>query len=269
MNPRVLLLCALLPFAVFAQTSLEVLEPRHRLAQELQPLLEPLAGPGGSVSVFDNKLVVRAGPAQLAEMRQLLDQLDRAPRQLMIYLRQGSVARRSGQGVDISGVYRRGDGSIVLPGPDGRVPRDVELQLRDRQVRDDSNISQQLRVEEGREAQIMLGSSQPYTTRERLPNGTVVQRSEYIGSGSGFTVLPRLQGQRVQLQIQSQQQTPGRGGVIDSRSASSIVSGPLGEWFEIGAAVQQASSSSSALLGHSQGSASIQNSIQVRVELLQ
>ncbi|AXQ28729.1 hypothetical protein D0B54_08555 [Solimonas sp. K1W22B-7] len=269
MNPRALLFCVLLPFAVFAQTSLEVLEPRHRLARELQPLLEPLAGPDGSVSVFDNKLVVRAAPAQLAGMRQLLEQLDRAPRQLMIHVRQGGVAQRGERGAGLSGVYRRGDGSIVVPGPDGRLPRDVELQLRDRQVRDDSSISQQLRVEEGREAQIMLGSSQPYITRERLPNGSVVQRSEYISSGSGFTVLPRLQGERVQLQIQSQQQTPGRGGVIDSRSASSVVSGPLGEWFEIGGAVQQASMSSGALLGYSQGSASSQNSIQVRVELLE
>ena len=268
MIPRVLLLLsALLPAVALAQVATEVIEPRHRAALELVPLLESVGGPG-SVNVYDNKLIVRATPSQLAEMRQLLGQLDRAARQLMISVRQGGVAERRDRGVGLSGVYRRGDGSIVVPGPDGRVPRDVELQAGERQRRDDSGIRQQVRVEEGREARIFLGSSTPYVVRERLPDGAVVQRSEYVDSGSGFTVLPRVQGDRVQLEMLAQQQVPGRGGTIDSSSAGSVVSGPLGEWFEIGGAVRQSSYAGSSLLGRDEGSRSSQNGIQVRVDLL-
>lgn len=269
MRIRVLVLLSLLPLVALAQPSLQVIDLRYRSAQELLPLLQPVVEPGGSISAYNSQLIVRATPAQMTELRQLLDQLDRAPRQLMISVRQGGVVESRGLGVGVSGVYRRGDGSIVVPRADGSLPRGgVELELGQREQRDDRGISQQLRVEEGREAQIMLGSSQPYSYRERLPDGTVVTRTEYRDAGSGFTVLPRLQGERVQLEISAQQQRFTRGGAIDTRSASSVVGGPLGEWFEIGAAVQQASASSGGLSGYSEGSSRSDSSIQVRVELL-
>jgi type II secretory pathway component GspD/PulD (secretin) len=268
MIPRtLLLLSALLPAAALAQLGTEVIEPRHRAALELLPLLEAVSGPG-SIHVYDNKLIVRATPAQLAEMRGLLGQFDRAARQLMISVRQGGVAERRGRELGVSGTYRRGDGSIVLPGPDGRLPRDVELQAGERQRRDDSGISQQVRTEEGREARIMLGGAVPYVVRERLPGGAVVQRSEYVDSSTGFIVLPRLQGDQVRLEIRTQQQTPQHGGYIDTRSSESIVILPLGEWAEIGGASDQARGRSSSLLGQGETQRSSQSSIQVRVDLL-
>lgn len=262
-----LLLSTLLPAAVLAQVTTDVIEPRHRAALELMPLVESVAGPG-SATVYDNKLIVRATPAQMAELRGLLDQFDRAARQMMISVRQGGLTDQNDRNIGVSGTYRRGDGRIVVPGPDGRVPRDVELQVGERQQRQDSGISQQVRAEEGREARISLGGSVPYQVRERLPNGVVVQRSEYVDSSTGFTVVPRLVGDRVRLEIQAQQQTPQRDGSINSRSSSNIVMVPLGEWVEIGATADQSRNAASGLLSQGEISRSTQSSTQVRVDLL-
>lgn len=269
MKRTILALLMLLPMLAMAQVMTEVIEPRHRPAQELAPLLQPLAGAGGSVSTFDNKLVVRAAPAQIAEMRRLLEQLDRAPRQMMVSVRQGRRLQSQEQEAGLSGVYRRGDGSVSVPGPDGRTPQDVELRLRESQVVDSNGISQQLRVTEGYEAQITLGRSRPYTVTEPLTDGKFAYRTEYIEYNTGFTVLPRIQGDRVQLEISAQQQIGARPGYTNSRGTSSNVSGSLGEWFEIGSAVQQAAASSGAVLGYGEHSSQAQDSVQVRVELLE
>lgn len=267
-RPIVVLLCWLTPWLVLAQASLEVIEPRHRSAQELVPLLQPLVEPGGSVSAFDNKLVLRATPAQMAEVRQLLASFDRAPRQLLISVRQDGAFENRQSSAGVSGVVRRGDGSIVLPREDGSVPASPRFEARDDRSSGDSAGSQQIRVEEGREAQIMVGQSLPTSSSYRRADGVIVQRTEYSSAGSGFTVLPRLQGQRVQLEIQARQQLPGRTGARQIQNASSIVSGPLGEWFDIGGAVQQVSQSSHGLLGGSEGSSRREGRIMVRVDEL-
>jgi len=262
-----LLLVALLPAVAQAQARLEVIEPRHRLAEELVPLLEPVLGPEGSVSAYDNRLILRATPAQLAEVRRLLETFDRAPRQLLILVRQGGIETRRDEGVGLSGVYRRGDGSIAVPGPDGRLPRDPELQVGVGSSRSDYGASQQLRVEEGREAQLMVGTSAP-TTRYRRADGTIVTTTESFG-GSGVTVLPRLLGEdRVQLEISAGQRMAGGRGSYRVQNASSLVSGRLGQWIDIGGAVQQASQSGSGLLGYSEGEGRRESSLMVRVELL-
>ncbi|HSW14553.1 MAG TPA: secretin N-terminal domain-containing protein [Solimonas sp.] len=252
---RLILLICLLPLTTLAQSRLEVIDLRYRSPQELLPLLRPLVEPEGSVSAWENQLVVRATPAQLAELRQLLEQLDRAPRQLLISVRQGGVADSRQQSAGVGGVYRDGEAEL-------------ELRLRDRSSHGDSSASQQLRVEEGREAQLMVGQSRPYSRSWRRPDGVIVQQTETVSGGSGITVLPRLQGDRVQLEIHAQQQLPGTGGVASVQRTSSIVSGRLGEWFEIGGAVQQASQSSQGILYGGTASASSSGSVMVRVDLL-
>lgn len=261
-----LLLVCLLPLAVHAQARLEVIEPRHRSAEELLPLLQPVVQPEGSVSAYDNKLVLRATPAQLAEVRRLLETFDRAPRQLLISLRRGSVAELREDAAGVSGSYRRGGGAIVIPREDGRVPSHLELELRRQRSASDSRGVQQLRVEEGREAQIHMGQSVPVVSRYRRADGLIVERTESYDTGSGFTVLPRLQGTHVQLEISLRQAQPAGDGSFSVQRASSVVSGPLGEWFDIGGAVQQLSQSRQGLFSAGDSSGRSESSVWVKVE---
>src|SRR5262245_53046828 len=67
--------------------SLEVIQLKHRTAQELMPALQPLVAQGGAVSGQDYTLFVRTTDGNLAEIRRVVAQLDQAPRQLLVSVR--------------------------------------------------------------------------------------------------------------------------------------------------------------------------------------
>jgi len=70
-----------------AQGALEVIELRHTTAERVMPTLRPLLEPGGVMTGQRNQLVVRTSPGNLAELRKVLEALDRAPRRLVILVR--------------------------------------------------------------------------------------------------------------------------------------------------------------------------------------
>lgn len=71
----------------FAQGAIEVISLRHRTAEQVIPVLRPLLEPGGALSGQGNQLIVRTSPENLAQLRQVLDSIDRPQRRLMISVR--------------------------------------------------------------------------------------------------------------------------------------------------------------------------------------
>ena len=69
------------------QTTLEMLALQHRPAAELIPIIHPLVGNQGAVTGTGYQLIVRATPANLAQIRKALRVLDTAPRNLLITVR--------------------------------------------------------------------------------------------------------------------------------------------------------------------------------------
>ena len=67
--------------------SLQVIDLKHRTAQEVIPVLQPLLEPGAALSGQDYKLFVRTSSANLAQIRAALAQIDRRPRQLLVSVR--------------------------------------------------------------------------------------------------------------------------------------------------------------------------------------
>ncbi|MDZ7735775.1 MAG: hypothetical protein U5P41_06540 [Gammaproteobacteria bacterium] len=105
---------------------LEVIQLQHRLVNDVLPIIQPLVEPGGTVTGMDNQLIIKSSPANIAEIKEALDNIDHAPRQLMITVRQNQSQneQRKAQGLD--GRYNRGDitvetdGSLRARGPAGR-----------------------------------------------------------------------------------------------------------------------------------------------------
>lgn len=258
-------LALLLLAAQPAHADVKVIDPQNRTAQELLPVLRPLVT-GGGIDVFDGRLVVRGSAAQIAQVEQLLTTLDRPARQLLIQIRSGEDVSAQRDAAEVSGVYRRGDGRIAIPGSDGRLPREPQIELGSEDRRTQRSSTQQVRAEEGREAQIFVGQSIPYTSMDRFADGSRSRRVDFHEATSGFSVIPRVRGDEVQLEIHQRQQLPGPGGVIQVQTLSSVVSGRLGDWFDIGGAVQQVADSSRAVLGGTQSASTQARSLWVRVD---
>src|SRR5690606_12915480 len=89
--------------AAGAELVLEVVPLRHRTAEQVLPVIRPLVPPPGTASGFQDSLIVRTTPAALAEVRRVLDAIDRPPRRLRVTVRQDAGAHRAEAGAGIAG----------------------------------------------------------------------------------------------------------------------------------------------------------------------
>ncbi|MBM3345431.1 MAG: type II and III secretion system protein [Betaproteobacteria bacterium] len=134
----------------------------------------------------------------------------------------------------------------------------------------DSRVTQTVQVLEGNVAVIQAGTSQPLPSRQvtRTPSGALVVTDTLAcrDVSTGFAVLPRVSGERVTLEINPRRDTPGPVGTVNVQRASSIISGRLGEWIELGGINQVETRSGSGILSGSSANRSDNRSIWVRVE---
>jgi hypothetical protein len=134
---------------------------------------------------------------------------------------------------------------------------------------EDSRDSQRIQVLEGNPAFIQVGQSVPVQGRSVYRNAagvTVVDDTSYQDVTRGFAVLPWVNGDQVTLEINPQRNTPGPRGTVNVQQASSVVSGRIGEWIELGGVGQQAARSGSGTVYSTQSTSSDNRSIFVRVD---
>jgi type II secretory pathway component GspD/PulD (secretin) len=187
------------------QGALEIIPLRHRTAEQVLPALRPLMEPGAVLTGQGSQLIVRASPANLAELKRVLDALDRPLRRLQISVRFDDALDRAAQGVEASGrITNRGSS--------------VEVRAQDRQSSAAERVDQRVQVLEGGRAFISTGRSTP-----------VYDGSGFRETSSGFEAIPRLAGGGVLVEIAQRSDAFAR-----QQALSTTVSGRLGEWLEIG-----------------------------------
>lgn len=259
-------------------TVLEVIPLKHRTLDQVLPVIRPLAGPDGAVTGLNNQLIVRATPADMARIKSILDQIDTAPRRLLITVRQGAAGTSERGGAVLSGKTELGSGAAVALPPDrGREGAEVRtgagLQARiyDSRSSREEGVVQQLQTLEGSPALIQVGQSLPVPERTVMVGGqgaTVVEGTRYQDVTRGFYVLPRVNGNMVTLDLMPQNNRPGPGGSIELQQVSTSVSGRLGEWIPVGGISDQGSSTTSGVGRYASRGTANASTIWVRVEEL-
>ena len=280
-----LLCCAQVTLAL-AQLTVEIIPLKYRNGEQVIPVLQPLLGRESSISNFQNQLVIRATPAELAQVKRVLAGIDTAPKRLLITVRQDADLDRDRREVEVSGSIGNDNARITIPGSGSRsggnvVLRDGDDRLRARIV-DTQQITrdrtaQTIQVLEGHSAYIRTGESRPVPNRQvvrTVLNGQIVDRvvdsTEYREANTGFHVLPRVQGDRVTLDINPQRENfdEQRRGAVNTQRVVTTVSGRLGEWIDLGGIGDSRSDERSALLGRSTGRIDDRRGVQVKVEEL-
>lgn len=282
MTRLIFFLLALTLFAATATAdSIEVIELRNRPAAELIPIIRPMLDAGGSVTGQGFQLIVRSNPGNLEQIRHLVNTLDTAPEQLLISVFQGTDRDRRALSMS-GGVQHQGDqveGSIgTNTGPerggnirystDGTSVTARTLATRGRLS---DNPIHQLRVTSGSEGYVETGQSIPYFSGSvwRGPRGTSVESAvDYKDVTTGFYVLPRLRGEHVTLEISPHKSAvnQARADVIDTQRATTTVSGPLGEWLQIGGVTEQVERSGSGVGNIASTSSRTNASIWIKAE---
>jgi len=269
------------PFA--AANELEIIELKHRRAEDVQPIIRPLLDEGDVVGGMNYQLILRTSPRNLEQIKKLLDSIDVAPRRLKITVMQNvdseTVARLTAVSGNI-GLSRAA--RVVVPGSGDSGGLNVELgqgqdRLKARMIStrslEDERNTQQLQVLEGNRALVRSGQSVPVPQRQVIQDrwGTrVIDSTQYQEINSGFYVLPRVNGDRVTLEISTQNDAlvPGSSVYPTTRvqQASSTLSGRLGEWLEVGGLGQQKDHDDSTLSTRGTSRTSEQRSVLIRVE---
>jgi type II secretory pathway component GspD/PulD (secretin) len=207
---------------VAAQNSLEIISLHHRTAEQVMPSLQPLLDPGATLSGQGTQLFVRTSPANLVELRRALESIDRPQRRLLISVRFDSALDAESRGVDASGrIGNRGSS--------------IEIRAQDSRTQAQERIDQRVQTLDGGRAVILTGESRPLRQRQfiQTPAGVISQEVTMVQEATaGFEVIPRVVGNRVEVQIAGQ-----RAG----SAAATAAGGRLGEWFELGQVAMSAS----------------------------
>ncbi|HZX30609.1 MAG TPA: secretin N-terminal domain-containing protein [Rhodocyclaceae bacterium] len=256
-----ILLLALLALPAWAQQGLEVIPLKHQTVDRVLPVLEPLVEPGGTLSGMNNQLFLRTSPRNREDIKRALAAIDTPTRRLVIHVSQNRGMEAGNRGGNVSG-------QVVL-GSTRRIEGSGQV-WDTRSARSESG-TQMVQTIEGGRAFIQVGYSVPVPMRQMAvsPGGMVVTEGVvYRDIGQGFYAEPRLNGDRVTLEISQQADSPGRYGAAATQRMTTTVSGRLGEWLEVGGTGRQAAVNDGNGWGRSTGEVRDSRSIWLMVEEL-
>ena len=275
----------LLLFALAAQaqqTVLEVIDLKYRSADQIVPMLKPLLAPGGTISSLQNRVILRTTPQNMAELKKVLDAVDTMPKRLLISVRQEAAGTGLDNEAEVSGSIGTGDVRSTVPGSSSQQGGTVVIRKGDSVVKGRAISSQSasrdrgvqtVQVLEGNEATIRIGRSVPIRSQSvvQTPHGPQISQSvEYRDADTGFRVRPRVNGDRVTLEINSRRDTvaDSNAQTLNVQRVDTVVSGRLGEWMEIGGVDQSSVQTDNGTASRRSNSMSGERKVLLKVEVV-
>jgi type II secretory pathway component GspD/PulD (secretin) len=269
------------PLIHAAEAELRVIPLKHRLVEEVVPIVRPLLAPGESVNGLDSNLIVRAAPPTLTQIERMLVDIDRPRRNLRISVRHNAEREYAQDSQEFSGDVRSGNTRIVVNngshdtggmtigrnGPNGT----VQLHSERRVTSTRGSSSQNLTVQDGGRAFIRIGESIMLVQTFLVLVGNrpgMVTGIQYHDVTTGFEVEPRLLGEQIQLAVaprlafRSDQGTQ----IVYFRELSTVVTVKPGEWTDLGGAVESNNEVNRQILGARRGTGSEVSRFLVRVD---
>ena len=274
------------PLTHAAEPELRVIPLKHRLADEVVPVVRPLLAPGESVSGMDSRLIVRAMPRTFSQIECLLAEIDTPRRNLRISVRHVGEGERVQDSRGVSGDVRRGNTRIVVTnsnhstggmtvgrtGPDGTVQLHSERRITT--TRDAS--SQNLTVLDGGRAFLRVGESIPLVQPFLVLVGNrlgVVAGIQYYDVTTGFEVEPRIVNEasfteQVQLAVTPRFAFRSNQGTqtVDFQELRTVVMVNPGEWVDLGGAVETTNEVNRQILSSRRNTGSEDSRFLIRVD---
>lgn len=227
-----------------ADYPLEIIDLKTRPADEILPLIKPFVGDDGIVTGKDYKLIIRAAPERLQDIRNILNELDQRPRRLMVHVRRIHPDELERQHIGYGANLSVGDKARIAVGKPA--PRHgVSIHANSIHTRRENQLTQKVQALEGQPAFISVGRSIP-TQNWRIGPFGYQSTTYYRDAETGFYVVPRIKGSLVTLEISQQHETPSHrysqtDTQIDSQQLHTTVTGRLGAWITVGGADTSAS----------------------------
>ncbi|WP_170799345.1 secretin N-terminal domain-containing protein [Stutzerimonas stutzeri] len=268
MSPRITLLAVALSICLPLQAATEVIQLNNRMGEEVLPVAESVLGGQGRVTAYGNQLIVNAPDALILELRQVVDQLDVAPKRLLISVDTQDSANSTAGGYRVDGSARAGD--VEFETGRGEIGGRDQVRIIRRSTNSRDGGIQQIQASEGYPALIQVGQSVPLTTQGSDGYGQIYQQTQYRDVLRGFYATATVHGDRVQISISSSRDrlAQGHGGVVEVQNADTRVSGRVGEWITVGGIDESASSDQRGTLRRYSTQGSQNLSMRLKVDVL-
>ncbi|MGD8910063.1 MAG: hypothetical protein PVI92_12030, partial [Chromatiales bacterium] len=95
------LLLALLGLSAMAD-EMQIFDLKGATPREMIPLIKPFVGPDGTVTGMHNQLIIRTSAERMVQVRKILQEFDRAPRRLLIHVRDTAPSESERSRIDLS-----------------------------------------------------------------------------------------------------------------------------------------------------------------------
>lgn len=249
--------------ALWAATDVVALS--YRSASELEPILQGLIGADGKVASYGNQLIISAdNPAKLAELKQLISQLDSEPRRLLITVDSSGSGRAYNQDYSAKGSVELGNSRVEIGSGD-------KNRLMQGSTTTNQQGYQQFQTLEGATISVNSGMQRPQVTEVyRDPNGHIVERRSNYSYDQGLRITANVQGQQVTLSVDGNYLSPtSTANNIQNNSLSTQLVGRLGQWFDLGSITTQTRSNDQEWNRYQQNSDQSSIGIRVKVDVLQ
>lgn len=246
----------------------ELIPLNYRTADDVMPVVQSALDGQGKVSSYGNQLVINASPEKIREIRELLSQLDTAPRRLMISVDTSESGYQDNEGYAVNG--SASVGNVDIEAGRGEVRGRDQVRIIRRSTDSRSGGVQQVQATEGYPALIQVGQSVPLTTTSVGPYGQVYNNTQYRNVTQGFYVTASLSGEIVHVTISSNNDRMSRSqpGAIDIQSTDTRVSGRLGEWISLGGVSEQSQGNDDGFLRRHSTQGASDMSMRIRVQAL-
>ena len=232
---------ALLALALVVPTSapgaeFELYRPKHRSAEELAPLIDPLLrAEGGAVPDAGTGSLLLSGSLEgLARAQALLSQLDVPLARYRIESRIESQEALRLRGYKLEAELQLGSLRIARLREPDQTQRRQPRELREYRTLGDERTWQSLLVAEGSSAELWTGSTIPIRVRNfefRDREERVLETEPLLAVRTGLELRPRsLPEGRVELEMAAVAARGGAGVEISRTSSSARVQLRLGEW---------------------------------------
>lgn len=228
--------CAPLPAK--ARPQITTIALQQRPAAELAPVLQPLLAAHESVTGDGYTLILNVEPTRLEQLSAVIAELDRAPRQLRITVRQQQFAEdRLGTG-GVSADVDDGHSRVIASPPDAGSGAEVRYRGTgvygaDAAGAQRDSAEQTVLALEGRPAHIAVGLIAPFDSVCEDDYGRRQACTEDREVSTGFDVLARLDASGVTLDVSPRAQQLASGNVVAFQGAQTQLRGRLGQWLEL------------------------------------
>lgn len=235
---RLFLLLLLLasPTAWSSEDQVNEIYETYLPAEKLIPVLEPMLGPEDRITAFRNKLFVKAPRHRQDNLLELLEEIDRPLRNVLIQVRYGSgdssESRQraldmhyedADKGVRIDTGTTEEDRIVVYKGSSRDDKIQVRAVARDRFTTENDNALSQIRVLEGSQGFLQVGEETPVNQFVLLnPNGYGTT-TEYRMVGNGIYVVPQIVKDKVRIELFTTHQKPKSGNTVATTDAQSVL----------------------------------------------